>query len=310
MATTKTITAIAADTTSKQFAPESANSDVLTDGVYRNLIGLDWGQPERANWQEFRPLLDGAVYRGGVYQPREVVWTVGSYVNPSAVTATATVERIRDDEESALLSFFNETNAPFKLQQARTDSGGNAITRYIRGYPMALPSWRWTPDDYDEGFVGRYDNPHLVKPFTFWCPFPWFQDSVSTSSGAQTLDGTLRTVAVNNTGHTRCGIKITMTGSSGSNLTVTISSNIAAIGSGITISGITISATPIVIDCYATDPTAYTAVQSTTNLRSKLSAGSILILERGSNTISWQVTSGSPTGGQITFEIFKLWGSP
>lgn len=316
MATTKIITAINSSGTSKQFAPEAANSDVAASAVYRSLLSLDWGEAEQTLFEQPRALQDGMYVRGSVWQPRTVTWQIASRVNPAAaILSTSNVESVRDEEESALLAFFNPEDGPFKLQQARTDTAAAAVTRYIRGYPQTLRAWKWSPGDVEDGFVGTHDMPMLVKGISFRCPFPWFQSSAAKSDTANTLDGTLRTESLTNSGHVRCGLRVTIHGGSGSNLTVVISNattgaDASLVGNGITLTGITPSGTDIVVDFYATDPLVFTAAQGATNLVGKVSAGGGIWLQRGANDITHQVTAGSPSGLTIDFEWFELWGAP
>lgn len=323
MATNKTITILDKDGTSKQVAPESLSSDVATNAVWRTLLDLDWGTAGRRQWRQAWPLGDGEYTRGGVSESREVLMRVASRVNPGAAIVSGTglatwqgaIEAVRDDEESALGNFLRPGQGPFRLRQARKDASNNTVTREIYAELQDWQTWRWSPDDVSDGMVGIPQSPMLVKSLRWRSLSPWFQDaSVVKSLSSQTLDGTLRTGNLVNDGDHPCGLKITISGTSGT-LTVQVTNTTTGytadtVGNGITIAGINVATGDVVIDYRATKPHEISVLQGSTNKIGSLSAGASLFLPVATNELSWQVTSGTPSGCTITFEIYRLWSSP
>jgi len=319
MSTTKTITIANAAGTSKQFAPEVLSSDVATDAIYRNLIGVDWGEAPRTQFLLPRPMRDGQLYRGGVYDARTMTWQLLSRVNPaSASFASVGAEPIRDDEETVLNGFLlDPAGAPFWLQQTRTKAGGGTVKRRIGARLAGFRSWKWSPDDIDDGFVGTHAGPVLVKSLDWFCPYPWLvsydTDADIVTSSGNTLDNTDRTVTINNPGDIPCGLKITIAGAAGST-TVTICNGYSTGSYGtpnnsISVTSVAPGGGSYIIDWFGSDPLTGKAVLGSTDYTTNVAAGSLIQLARGNNTIHY-TTSSIVTAWTIRFDVYPLWGSP
>ena len=276
------------------------------------LIAMDWGAPERERFYRPRPLRDGSYRRGARTGRRRIALQVLAQILD--VVPDDEVEQVRHDIWETLLSYMPPEGGLVSIAALgmSTDQGG-AIARVIRGDLVNYPSWIWSPDAVGPGYVGNHLGRLAVLPLEFECPFPWFEDASGTATSALTLDGTLRTTSITNNGLVSCGVQITIAGT-GTGLTIVMANATsgapAVIGSGITLTNVAPTSGNIVIDWYYSDPTAWSVLQGATDLRSKLNTTANHGLIRGGNTLSHQVTVGSPTGCTITYRYKQLWGLP
>lgn len=306
----------AASPVTRQLAPENLNSDVLTNGVYRSLVGIDWGRAPKELFEIDNSGGDGILPRGHVYGARDILFSLNSRVNVPTIP-TNKIEAVRDDELDFLQGFLSPDYGLYTLKQTRLNASLAAVSRIIRAHLMDWHAWKWQPDDFDDGHVGTHDMPHLIVPLAFRAPFPWFQSEVAAESTDNTLDGTTRTAAPVNAGIRRTGLRAVISGS-GSGLTITILNTTSGadtdiVGStGITLTGIDMAGGNVIVDWYATDPLAYSVTQGSTNLiaSGKLAGGSRIYLAKGTNQLTHRVTVGTLTGGTISYYWYELWGQP
>lgn len=288
-------------------------SSVATGGYTRtrNIPALDWGEAAADLFHRPRPLRDGMIRRGRRHGMRTVNMQLASEISTSGLSV-ASIERARDDEWEDIQSLLYPEQGLITIKHTRTDYAAAAVSRVIRGELQSYRGWVWVPDGVGDGFPGRHDNPLLMCPLTFVCPFPWFEnETASTGFTAQTLDGTLRSTTVTNPGLVACGVKVSITAASGTATVVISNTTIGAslAGAGATLTDISPTATPVVLDWYSTDPLGWTVLQSTTDLKAKLNTSGALLLAKGANTITWQVTSGSLTTGRIELLFKPLYGT-
>lgn len=291
--------------------------DVLTDtidhtgGLTRTLIGMDWGAPERERFYRPRPLRDGSYRRGARTGRRTIDLQLLSQIMD--VVPDSEVEQVRHDEWTTMFDLLYPERGLSTIKVTGVSSEYGALSRIIRGELANYPSWIWTPDSVGPGYVGSHTGRLAVMPLVFECPFPWFEDETATATSALTLDGTLRTTSVTNYGIVSCGVQITIAGT-GTGLTIVMANATsgapAVIGNGITLTNVAPTSGNIVIDWYYSDPTSWSVLQGSTDLRSKLNTAANHGLIRGGNTLSHQVTVGSPTGCTITYRHKQLWGNP
>lgn len=286
----------------------------LTDydpAVTRTLIAMDWGAPERERFYRARPLRDGSYRRGARTGRRTISLQLLSLLLD--VVPDNDVERYRDFEWASLLDLVYPERGLSTIKVTGQSSEYGSYSRIIRGELANYPSWIWSPDSVGAGYVGGHVGRVAVMPFVFECPFPWFEDETASATSALTLDGTLRTTSVTNNGLVSCGVQITIAGT-GTGLTIAMSNATSGasslIGSGFTLTDVAPTSGNIVIDWYYSDPTAWSVLQGSTDLRSKLNTTANHGLIRGGNTLSHQVTVGSPTGCTITYRYKQLWGNP
>lgn len=277
----------------------------------RNITALDWGEAPADLFQRPRPLRDGVIRRGRRHGPRTITMQLASEITTAGLSV-ASIERARDDEWQDIQSLLYPEQGLVTIKHTRTDYSAAAVSRVIRGELQSYKGWTWVPDGIGDGFVGRYDNPLLLMPLNFVCPFPWFEDETATTGfTGQTLDGTLRSTTVTNPGLVACGVKISITAASGT-ATVRVSNSTissALAGSGAQLTSISPTATAVILDWYSTDPLGWTVTQGGTDIKSVLSTTSAILLAKGANTITWQVTSGSLTTGQIALTFKPLYGT-
>lgn len=277
----------------------------------RNITALDWGEAPADLFQRARPLRDGVIRRGRRHGPRTITMQLASEITTAGLSV-ASIERARDDEWQDIQSLLYPEQGLVTIKHTRTDYSAAAVSRVIRGELQSYKGWTWVPDGIGDGFVGRYDNPLLLMPLTFVCPFPWLEDETATTGfTGQTLDGTLRSTTVTNPGLVACGVKVSITAASGT-ATVRISNSTissALAGSGAQLTSISPTATAVILDWYSTDPLGWTVTQGGTDIKSVLSTTGAILLAKGANTITWQVTSGSLTSGQIALTFKPLYGT-
>lgn len=280
------------------------------------LIGMDWGAPERERFYRPRPLRDGSYRRGQRTGRRTINLQLLARIDDSV--SDADVERVRHDAWDAVLELVHNTSpqggmATITVRGYSDALGPTATARLIRGDLVNAPAWIWAPDDVSPGYVGTHAGRLAVLPLQFECPFPWFEDETATATSALTLDGTLRTTAASNLGLVPCGVQITIAGT-GTGLTIALlnatSGATSVVGGGITLTDVAPSSGNIVIDWYYSDPTAWSVLQGATDLRAKLNTAANHGLLRGGNTLSHQVTAGSPAGCTVTYRWKQLWGNP
>lgn len=286
----------------------------LTDfdpAVTRTLIAMDWGAPERSRFYRARPLRDGSYRRGARTGRRMINLQLLSLLSDEIDDGD--VERYRDFEWATLLDLLYPERGLSTIKVTGLSSEYGSYSRIIRGELANYPSWIWTPDSVGPGYVGSHVGRLAVLPLEFECPFPWFEDETASATSALTLDGTLRTTSVTNNGLVSCGVQITIAGT-GTGLTIVLANATsgapAVIGNGITLTNVAPTSGNIVIDWYYSDPTSWSVLQGATDLRSKLNTTANHGLIRGGNTLSHQVTVGTPTGCTITYRYKQLWGNP
>lgn len=296
------------------FDVESTHNGTYDPAVIRTLIAMNWGSPERERFYRARPLRDGSYRRGARHGRRTIDLQLLSLVHDSVPDTD--VERVRHDEWDAILAMATGGSGGLATITVTgySDVLGPAVTsRQIRGELANIPAWIWSPDDIGPGYVGAHSQRAAVLPLVFECPFPWFEDTTATATSALTLDGTLRTTSVVNNGLIPCGLQITIAGS-GTGLTIVMANATtgasATVGSGFTLTNVAPTSGNIVIDWYYSDPTAWSVLQGSTDLRSKLNTSANHGIVLGTNTLSHQVTAGSPTGCTITYRFKQLWGNP
>jgi len=281
--------------------------------VIRTLIALNWGAPERERFYRPRPLRDGSYRRGARHGRRMIDLQLLSIVHDGVPDSD--VERVRHDEWDAILGMAMPSTGLTTIKvTGYSDVAGPAVTsRIIRGELANVPAWIWSPDAVEPGYVGTHAQRAAVLPLQFECPFPWFEDETATATAALTLDGTLRTTSLSNLGLIPCGVQITIAGT-GTGLTIVManatSGATSVVGGGFTLTNVAPSSGNIVIDWYYSDPTAWSVLQGSTDLRAKLNTAANHGLVVGGNTVSHQVTSGTLTGGTITYRYKQLWGNP
>lgn len=299
-----------------QFAPRVLSNTVGTSVIYRSLREIDMGRVARTTWEDERPLLDGKRRRGSVFGARDMTWKIQSSVNRDAVTA-ANVERARHAEEAAILDLLLPNSGLLTVKVTGVSYAGAATSRVIYAEPMDVQGWKWQRSGLDDGHVGRHDMPILVTSVPWHAPFPWWQDETATATAALSLTTSLQTTTITNLGHRPCGLKFNIEGS-GSGLDVVVTNattgvNAAIGGPGVTLDNITLHATNgHVVDQFVDAPQRFLAYREadSSSIRDKLLARPRVWLQKGANTISYQVTAGSPTGATIQFYHRNLWGSP
>lgn len=295
-------------------APRVLSNSVLTSGVYRTLIDIDMGKASRQVWEDDRPGQDGKRRRGSVFGHRDMTWKIMSMVNTAAVSA-ANIERVRDDELSVINSLLLSSSL-LTLKVSRYTYPSTAIARVIYADAMEVGAWKWQKTALDEGLVGRHDMPVLVVSVPFHCPFPWWIDETATSTAALTLDGTVRTTTITNLGDVPCGLKFNIEGAGGPldiNVQNVTTGGAASLGTGITLNDVTLHATNgHVVDQLVDDPQEWRAYREAdeASIIDTLSARPRVWLQKGSNTIEYRVTSGTPTGATILFSHRAWWGAP
>ena len=291
---------------STQVAPEILNSDVVTNGVYRNLSEIDWGDAPTEFYEQARPFLDGVILRGSHVGPRDFMWKLISRVN---VPTVSNVEAVRDDELEQLLDYLSPDRGVLTLKQSRVDAAGGAISRVIYAAPKALPAWKWSPHDIDDGFVGSHEGNFLVLPIAWRAHFPWFIDEADSNGTDMTINGTtMDTDSITNNGIIGCGLRISITGSGTGDVTIANTTS----GESITLNNIVLHASNAhVVDYHVADPLnrdAYRSSTPTTKIWNTISAGGFLGLDRGANTIT--VVSEAGVSGTVTFRYRQFWGAP
>ena len=292
----------------------SANHSATYDpAIIRTLIAMNWGAPERERFYRPRPLRDGSYRRGARHGRRTIDLQLLSLVHDDVVDGD--VERVRQDEWDAILGTIMAVSglSTIKVTGYSDVAGPAATSRIIRGELVNVPAWIWSPDSVAPGYVGAHSQRAMVMPLSFECPFPWFEDETALASALLTLDGTLRTTSLTNAGLVPCGLQITIAGA-GTGLTIAMlnatSGASSYVGGGITLTDVAPSSGNIVIDWFYTDPTSWSVLQGATDLRSKLNVAANHGLVLGNNTLSHQVTAGSPTGCTILYRFKQLWGNP
>lgn len=280
------------------------------------LIAMDWGSPERERFYRPRPLRDGSLRRGTRSGRRTVNLQLLVEIHDSVPDYD--VEAVRQDVWDYLLSvLYNSANggviSTLKVTGQSDALGPAATSRIIRCDNANTPAWIWSPDDISPGYVGTHAQRQAVIPIALECPFPWWEDETATATSALTLDGTLRTTTIYNLGLVPCGLQITIAGA-GTGLTIVMANATSGastiVGGGFTLTNVAPTSGNIVIDWYYTDPTAWSVLQGSTDLRSKLNTAANIGLVVGTNTMSHQVTVGTPTGCTITYRHKRLWGNP
>ncbi|MEO8084088.1 MAG: hypothetical protein ABI780_09720 [Ardenticatenales bacterium] len=281
------------------------------------LIAMDWGTPERERFYRSRPLRDGSRRRGARSGRRTV--TLQLLVTIDDAVPDYDVEAVRQDVWDYVLGLLSNTVAYGALSTLKvtgqSDALGPAATsRIIRCDNVDTPAWIWAPDSVAPGYVGIHVGRQAVIPISLECPFPWFENETASATSALTLDGTLRTTAPYVWGLMPCGLQITIAGT-GTGLTIVMlnatTGASTVVGSGITLTNVAPTSGNIVIDWYYTDPTAWSVLQGATDLRAKLNTtANHGLLPSINNTLSHQVTVGSPTGCTITYRWKPLWGNP
>lgn len=313
MATSKAIYLIGGSTV--QVAPDvDATIGAYTAAVTRNLSAIDWGVAPRERFYRSRPVRDGDFRRGARTGRRVVSFDLlNAYAYSMATTLPLErIEQARDVDWSAILDVLYPEQGLVTIRQTSQDTALAAISRQIRGELTEYPAWEWSPDAVAAGMVGTHSGSIAVVPLAFECPFPWFEDSAPTATAALTLDSTLRNTSITNTGLVSCGIKFVIAGS-GSGLSIAIAnttSGATALGGGITLTGINMASGSVEVDWYSTDPLGWSVTQGGVSIASSLSSAAGIGLVRGANTITFQVTSGTLTGGTITLSHRNLWGAP
>jgi len=300
-----------------QVAPRVLSADVLASGVYRNLVEIDMGKVARKVWEDERPLLDGMRRRGSVFGQRDMTWKIRSMVNVAAVGATA-IEQVRDSERDALLNLLLSGDL-LELKVSGKRYNNQSVSRIIYADAGEIAAWQWQKTSLGDGYVGRHDMPVGILSVPFHCPFPWWADEAATATAELTLDATLRTTTVTNTGHVPCGLKFNVEGSAAGPLTVhvanaTLGAQTSIVGPGVTLQDITLHATNgWSVDQYVDDPQAFLAYREAdeSSILSYLAARPRVWLAKGENTISYQITDGTPAGGEtIQFSHRNWWGTP
>lgn len=295
----------------QQLLPSVAYS-VGAYGVVMEMIAIDWGKVARSRHYRARPLRDGDLRRGQRAQRRIVAMQLLSLVSDE--TPANRVEAVRDEWWSAMLGAMGKpTDGLVLLKQTREDTTGAAVARQIRGEFADTPAWVWSPDDVAEGLVGTHAGAVAVLPLTLECPFPWFEDVTATAPAGVLIDGTARNTTITNTGLVPAGLAFAITGS-GAALTIVVTNTTtgaaAVIGNGITLTDVSATAGTVAVDWYSGNPLAYTVTEAGVAIPSKLSVGASIGLVPGANTIEFQVTAGTLTGGLIAFTHRNLWGNP
>lgn len=291
---------------STQFAPEILSSDVVTNGVYRNLSEIDWGTAPIEHFEQARPLLDGMLLRGSSVGPRDFMWKIVSSVNRSVAT---NVEAVRDDEYEQLLNYLSPDRGVLTLKQTRVDAASAAVSRVIYAKATTFPAWKWSPRGFDDGFVGGHNQPHLVLPVAWRAFFPWFVDESDQSGPDMTINGTTQdSDTVTNNGTVGCGMRISITGSGTGDITI---GNTTA-GYTLVLNDVTLHASNAhVVDFHVADPLirdAYRSSAPSTKLWSSITAGGFLGLNMGANTITLVAQAGM--SGTMTIRYRQFWGSP
>lgn len=291
-----------------QVAPRTTSSAIVTAGHQLTAGEIDWGAAERALFRRSRALGDGEYRRGSAWGKRTVTIPIQIDVLKTPV------EAIRDDAYAHLVRFLGK-RGEYTLTQTRLDASGGSISRFLKGELTGLPAWKASLRSLDDGMVGPPEAGHARLTSEWDCGFPWFRDTaVSATTGAVTLDSTLRNSTINNTGDQPCGVVITISGA-GSGLSFAIlngtsGASSSVVGDGLVIDDIDMADGDLVIDWYGTDPRSRTILQGTASRIANLAAGSGLSLDLGSNTVTYQVTAGTLTGGTITIQHYRLWDTP
>lgn len=294
---------------STKIAPNGSHDIGATSGAFStHLLDFDWGQAPKTIHSQPRANIDGELRRGCWYPAREFYHVIGVRVERSVVTAAADVEAARDDAIEVLTEAAYGTGGLVKVKRTRVDLAGNTVERCLYAELTHIAAPKWSRTDWGEGLVGRYDNPDAVVACYWRAPHPWFSDEDDDNSSWLTFDTTLRSTTVTNDGPVAIPLGFRVKGT-GSGITFTVYNDTSGaasqvIGSGVTLTGVTLDATDaIILDQYITDLQKFECYQDTTDLKNKLSAKPRVWLEPGDNTIKWQATAGTPSSA--TIQLFK-----
>lgn len=312
MTTNSTWTLTCPDTTSLQLGPRSTINQPTTGAFELDLRQIDLGSPSRENYTAPLATTDGEFTRGNYYGTRSLTLQLGIRVRQAAVGAGG-VEGLRDDAVDYVSGLLTQ-NGAYTLTRARKSYDNNDVERQILGQPVAGPPWLWSPRELGPGLVGSHTGDHAIIPVAFLCHQPFFRSVDAIEDLSNTLDGTARDDTFTNSGHRRCGVRMVISGSSGTG-TVSITNTTAGaaendVGAGLVISDLNVGSGATTIDWFAQDPTVRTAVQGSTSILEKISTGGGLWLQPGANTLEWQVTAGSLTGATISFYFYEIWSTP
>jgi len=298
--------------TTLQLAPRSTINQPVSGAFELTLNEIDLGAPTRENYSRPLAVGDGEFVRGDWFGTRALSLQLGLRARAQAVS-TGGMEGLRDDAVSYVLGLLAQ-NGVYTLTRTRKSYANATVARQIRGRPDAGPPWLWSPRGYGAVLVGQYSGDHAVIPLAMICHQPFFRSVSPVSDESNTLDGTLRSDTFTNAGDRRCGVRIVISGTSGTGditiLNATGGGDPITVGSGIVLSDIDISAGSVVVDWFATDPTTRSATQDGDSILGQLSTGAGLWLQPGPNTLSWQVTDGALSGATVSFYHYELWGAP
>lgn len=312
MSTNSIWTLTCPDATDLQLGPRSTIDQPVSGAFELNLNAIDLGSPGRENYTAPLAHTDGEFTRGSYYGTRALALQLGIRVRQAAVGAGG-VEGLRDDAVDYVAGLLTQ-NGAYTVTRARKTYDNNDVERQILGQPVAGPPWLWSPRDLGPGLVGHHTGDHAIIPVAFLCHQPFFRSVDAIEDLSNTLDGTARDDTFTNGGHRRCGVRIVIAGSSGTGtVSITNTTSGAAstdVGAGLIISDLDVSAGATTIDWFAQDSTVRTALQGATSILDKISTGGGLWLQKGANTLEWQVTGGSLTGATISFYHYEIWSVP
>lgn len=291
---------------STQIAPDVLSSAVVTNGVYRTVDQIDWGEAPQDSFEQARPFLDGVYLRGSSIGARDFLWRIVSRVNRDVVSNT---EAVRDDELEDLLDLLSPDNGVLAIKQVRLNAAGGTVERVLYAKPKALPAWKWSPHDFDDGFVGTHEGIFLVLPVAWRAYFPWFLDEDDQAGPTMTINGTtMDTDTATNNGTVACGFRVSIVGSGTGDVTVANTTT----GDSIVLNDIVLHASNAhVVDFHVADPLlrdAYRSSAPSTKIWGSITAGGFLGLARGSNTITVVAQAGMT--GTVTTTYRQFWGSP
>lgn len=313
MTTNSTWTLLCPDGTSIQLAPRSTIDQPVSGAFELTLLEpLDLGSPGRENYTAPLAHTDGDFVRGNYYGTRAITLQLGIRVLQAAVAAGG-MEGLRDDVVDYVSGLLAQ-NGVYTLTRARKTYDNNDVERQILGQPTAGPPWLWSPRSLAPGLVGQYSGDHAIIPIALLCHQPFFRSVDPVEDLANTLDGTARSDTFTNSGHRRCGVRMVISGASGTG-TISVSNTTGGasetdVGAGLVISDVNLASGSVTIDWFASDASVRSAVQGSTSILDKVSTGGGLWLQKGANTLEWQVTSGSLTSATISFYFYEIWSTP
>lgn len=277
----------------------SAIARTTSGGAVWTVLGYGGGHGQLADRQHKHvEMIDGLIDQGGGHIAPARDWWVAVKADVSGMSGSDTAAKIQDGW-AELTTAFNPLLGVVKLQSARTNVSAAAVTRYILGEVIEVPSYQEfnsEPQGLRESGGYQGAGGYIVYVVRFRTVFPYWIGSAllnqdtAPANAELAISGASDTVTINNASRRWVGIRVLFGSVSGSVTSVTISNDANSDSLIITNSGG--FANGDYLDFLATDPRKIDRLDSA----NRFGGGTYRMrLETGSQTLTGTRTAGSGT---------------